>query len=68
MELAIAVTSFAFTNVISMLVSAKCNLEQQFSCADGSCIALNDVCDEIQQCADGSDEKECEFSYNLTGS
>ena len=33
--------------------------ESEFGCFDGSCIMLSKVCDEIDDCDDGSDEKNC---------
>uniref|UniRef100_A0A0N5ABW1 Low-density lipoprotein receptor domain class A n=1 Tax=Syphacia muris TaxID=451379 RepID=A0A0N5ABW1_9BILA len=50
-----------FTLINNLSATDDCNPEQQFSCDDGRCIALNDVCDGIQQCANGLDEQDCEF-------
>ena len=43
-----------------------CNLEQ-FTCRSGSCIHIENKCDKVQQCADGSDEDDCSI-VNLSES
>ena len=37
----------------------KCNLEVNFKCSDGTCVPRYAVCDGLEICLDGSDEKNC---------
>jgi len=32
----------------------------EFACGDGSCIDRRDVCDNLPDCVDGSDEVDCQ--------
>ena len=34
----------------------------EFRCKDGSCIRNEDVCNNEEDCSDGSDESDCEDS------
>ena len=36
-------------------------LEGQFTCSDGQCISMNQRCDQIANCRDKSDEKDCKL-------
>ena len=42
---------------------AECG-QFEFTCGSGECIAIYDVCNEIVQCEDGSDESKCPTSNN----
>ena len=33
--------------------------DEQFMCNDSSCISQSSVCDDIDDCVDGEDEKHC---------
>ena len=43
-----------------LLTFSDCHPDK-FTCSSGSCIPLNAKCDSIVDCADGSDESDCEF-------
>ena len=45
--------------LINNTLSFQCNDESQFTCDDGTCISLEDRCDQISHCIDGSDEYRC---------
>ena len=49
------------TNVQKLLISA-CK-PNQFTCDDGFCISILERCDNFQDCADVSDEKNCMLVY-----
>ena len=38
----------------------ECNEEYEFQCTDGSCIPIDRLCNNINDCEDGSDEIDCE--------
>lgn len=38
--------------------------KDQFQCADGNCIRIEDQCNDYIDCADGSDEDDC-GKYNI---
>ena len=38
----------------------ECNEEYEFQCTDGSCIPINRLCNNINDCEDESDEIDCE--------
>ena len=52
------------TNVQKLLISA-CKADQ-FTCDDGFCISILERCDNFQDCADVSDEKNCMLVYKDT--
>ena len=41
------------------LTFSYCDLESQFTCDSGSCIAVTKRCDDVADCADESDEYNC---------
>ena len=43
----------------------ECNEEYDFQCTDGSCIPIHRVCNNINDCDDGSDEINCEDCSDL---
>ena len=43
----------------------ECNEEYEFQCTDGSCIPIHRVCNNINDCEDGSDEINCEDCSEL---
>ena len=43
----------------------ECNEEYEFQCTDGSCIPIHRVCNNINDCEDGSDEIDCEDCSEL---
>ena len=49
-----------------LLKFTTCHLEQ-FTCRSGACINIENKCDKVQQCADGSDEDDCSI-VNLSES
>jgi hypothetical protein len=38
----------------------QCN-DTEFGCFDGTCVDLSKRCDEVDDCDDGSDEKQCDL-------
>ena len=45
----------------------ECNEEYDFQCTDGSCIPIHRVCNNFNDCEDGSDEINCEDCSELEG-
>jgi hypothetical protein len=43
----------------------ECNEENEFQCNDGSCIPIHRVCNNFNDCLDGSDEINCEDCSEL---
>ena len=41
-------------------IMPECSEEYEFECNDGSCIDIGRLCNNIDDCADGSDEVDCE--------
>jgi hypothetical protein len=41
--------------------------ENEFGCEDGSCVLLEKRCDEIRDCDDQSDEKDCDLIGETEG-
>ena len=39
----------------------QCDPDMEFTCDDGTCISIDQRCDEISNCIDGSDEDRCEM-------
>ena len=39
----------------------QCDPDTEFTCDDGTCISIDQRCDEISNCLDGSDEDRCEI-------
>ena len=53
----------------TMLKLTGCNPEGEFTCNDGQCIKMEERCDQVPDCKDKSDERECqlikpEYGYN----
>nr|XP_053637310.1 glycine receptor subunit alpha-4-like [Cherax quadricarinatus] len=46
-------------HVVHSLTLTQCITNKQFTCDDGTCIPINQVCDRRTQCRDKSDETEC---------
>ena len=42
-----------------------CNEEYEFQCTNGSCIPIHRICNNINDCEDGSDEIDCEDCSDL---
>ena len=47
-----------------------CNPEGEFTCDDGECVKMEEKCDQIADCRDGSDERKCQLivlkdGYNM---
>ena len=41
----------------------RCNESRgQFSCFDGTCFNVEEMCDGVRQCVDGADELGCKYS------
>ena len=38
-----------------------CNLEGEFTCNDGQCVTMEERCDQIPDCRDKSDERDCKL-------
>ena len=45
----------------------ECSEEYEFQCTDGSCIPIHRVCNNFNDCEDGSDEINCEDCSDLEG-
>lgn len=43
-----------------VLTFSDCHPDK-FTCSDGSCIGLDQKCDSVIDCEDGTDETECQF-------
>ena len=39
----------------------QCDPDTEFTCDDGTCISIDQRCDEISNCLDDSDEDRCEI-------
>ena len=44
---------------IALSVSGCESSALNFTCANGQCVSQNDVCDQFNDCSDGSDEAGC---------
>jgi len=55
-------------SVEHLLTILQCTVEE-FGCNDGGCLSLENRCDEVRNCEDGSDEEACKLircqSYTL---
>ena len=45
----------------NILILLQCDPDAEFTCDDGTCISIDERCDEISNCLDGSDEDRCEI-------
>lgn len=50
----------AFSLLLLSSASGQSCSAQEFTCAAGSCVPENCVCDFTDDCGDGSDEADCE--------
>ncbi|KAK7093469.1 hypothetical protein V1264_007216 [Littorina saxatilis] len=52
----------------SFCVFPSCRLSGKFQCANKQCVLVDERCDEIEHCLDGSDERQCPlfFSFFVT--
>ena len=53
----------------TLLKMSGCNLDGEFTCADGQCVSMEERCNQIPNCRDESDELDCKLlilksSYN----
>ena len=53
------------TGTCEEIVLPECSEEYEFQCTDGSCIPIHRVCNNINDCEDGSDEINCENCSEL---
>ena len=45
----------------TLLKMSGCNPEGEFTCDDGQCVTMEERCNQIPNCRDGSDELECKL-------
>ena len=45
-----------YTTILKM---SGCNRDGEFTCDDGQCVTMEQRCDQIKDCIDGSDEMDC---------
>ena len=53
--------------IILVYLSAHVIIQDEFTCYDGSCIAMSHRCDAISDCRDKSDEMNCATLSTNTG-
>ncbi|XP_069974759.1 glutamate-gated chloride channel alpha-like [Penaeus vannamei] len=53
--------------VAQSLTLSQCAKNKEFTCDDGTCIPINQVCDRREQCTDMSDELDCSTVFRPRG-
>ncbi|KAL3859310.1 hypothetical protein ACJMK2_009535 [Sinanodonta woodiana] len=53
---------------VPVKIPCPCDLDREFTCADGGCIHRHLVCDGKQHCHDGKDEHNCGGEFNQSSS
>ena len=51
----------------AQLKMSGCNTDGEFTCDDGQCVTMEQRCDQIANCKDGSDEENCQVLVTRKG-